>query len=394
MPSESDAVYRAEYLAASVLADADVAGTRAALADAARAGTLEAHIRQLAQNRYDEGYERGVHDADAAKILERLLAMQAGAGLLAHAAPARALAMVYWASSADADVRARWQRAAQSLARLTEVYGNRGARSQLAGELARAIARFVEREELAASFEASADEAAAYLVRELANPAPRFVTSGAAAGDRRRAPRRARRAQRARELRRKSAGARRRARRGARPRARVGRGRRRAPVDEARARGRVNRGRRRPRDAGARARDVVGRDRGRRRRPPRAPRAHHRRRDERAPRRADRAPRSLSHEAGSRVRAYRAVKSEIGDRERRRLRLDELKPRVMSTFVRNRLIDQVYLPLVGANLAKQLGAAGANKRTDQMGMLLLVFPPGYGETTSWSTSPRASASRS
>ncbi len=54
---------------------------------------------------------------------------------------------------------------------------------------------------------------------------------------------------------------------------------------------------------------------------------------------------------------------------------------MMSSFVRNQLIDQVYLPLVGANLAKQLGAAGAAKRTDQMGMLLLISPPGYGKTT-------------
>ena len=80
-------------------------------------------------------------------------------------------------------------------------------------------------------------------------------------------------------------------------------------------------------------------------------------------------------------RAHRNLRTEIGTRERKRLRIDELKPRVMSSFVRNRLIDQVYLPLVGANLAKQLGAAGANKRTDQMGMLLLVSPPGYGKTT-------------
>src|SRR6201999_2688051 len=48
---------------------------------------------------------------------------------------------------------------------------------------------------------------------------------------------------------------------------------------------------------------------------------------------------------------------------------------------RNRLIDEVYLPLVGANLAKQLGAAGEVKRTDLMGLLLLVSPPGYGKTT-------------
>ena len=49
--------------------------------------------------------------------------------------------------------------------------------------------------------------------------------------------------------------------------------------------------------------------------------------------------------------------------------------------MRNRLIDEVYLPLIGDNLAKQLGAAGDDKRTDLMGMLLLISPPGYGKTT-------------
>ncbi|MBK0402602.1 AAA family ATPase [Adhaeribacter sp. BT258] len=63
------------------------------------------------------------------------------------------------------------------------------------------------------------------------------------------------------------------------------------------------------------------------------------------------------------------------------LRLNEFKPRVLSSFVRNKLLDQVYLPLIGANLAKQIGSAGENKRTDLMGMLLLISPPGYGKTT-------------
>ncbi|MBJ6118113.1 DNA repair ATPase [Pontibacter sp. BT310] len=63
------------------------------------------------------------------------------------------------------------------------------------------------------------------------------------------------------------------------------------------------------------------------------------------------------------------------------LRLQEFKPRVLSSFVRNKLIDQVYLPLIGANLAKQMGTAGETKRTDLMGMLLLISPPGYGKTT-------------
>ncbi|MDR1171817.1 MAG: DNA repair ATPase, partial [Bacteroidales bacterium] len=63
------------------------------------------------------------------------------------------------------------------------------------------------------------------------------------------------------------------------------------------------------------------------------------------------------------------------------LKVNELKPRVLTSFVRNKLINEVYLPLIGANLAKQLGVAGENKRTARMGMLLLVSPPGYGKTT-------------
>ena len=66
---------------------------------------------------------------------------------------------------------------------------------------------------------------------------------------------------------------------------------------------------------------------------------------------------------------------------RSRLRLEEYRPRVMNAFVRNRLLDEVYLPLIGDNLARQLGATGDAKRVDQMGLLLLISPPGYGKTT-------------
>ncbi len=54
---------------------------------------------------------------------------------------------------------------------------------------------------------------------------------------------------------------------------------------------------------------------------------------------------------------------------------------MMSSFVRNKLINEVYLPIVGDNFAKQMGAAGDAKRTDLMGLLLLISPPGYGKTT-------------
>ncbi|MEO7299286.1 MAG: AAA family ATPase, partial [Verrucomicrobiota bacterium] len=78
---------------------------------------------------------------------------------------------------------------------------------------------------------------------------------------------------------------------------------------------------------------------------------------------------------------FQQIKQQLVEHERRALRLDEFKPRVLGSFVRNQLMDEVYLPLVGDNLAKQIGAAGAKKRTDLMGMLLLISPPGYGKTT-------------
>jgi MoxR-like ATPase len=63
------------------------------------------------------------------------------------------------------------------------------------------------------------------------------------------------------------------------------------------------------------------------------------------------------------------------------MKLESFNPKVMTSFVRNQLIDQVYLPLIGNNMAKQIGVVGDNKRTDLMGMLLLISPPGYGKTT-------------
>ncbi|HCN50540.1 MAG TPA: AAA family ATPase [Chryseobacterium sp.] len=69
------------------------------------------------------------------------------------------------------------------------------------------------------------------------------------------------------------------------------------------------------------------------------------------------------------------------DEKKKELKLDTFKPQILSSFVRNKLINDVYFPLIGANLAKQLGTVGTDKRTDRMGMLLLLSPPGYGKTT-------------
>lgn len=426
LPSESPAVYRGEYLAASVLAEAEAASgaapgalTLAKLREAARDGGLEAVLRQIAQERYDEGYERGVHDADAAKILEALLALRGGAGLLAVAAKVRSLAVLFWAAglpeasgaavgtpplptsipgvslaalqaqaqaqaaqqAQGAAARARWQRAAQSHARLAGVFGERGGRRQLVDEIGRELAAFVARERLTDQGLGEVQDiaaAAAYLVQELGATSPRFVQSSEAD-------------QLAELLRAELDGA----------------GARLTFDDDVRALAQT--------PAAAFALTAAWIDGVVARRPelaaaaveaaaalatPQLPRAtsaaavelkvtgllgrHPRIVDGTLMLRIDELLGRLDHfrtvEAPA-FRAYRAARAEIAARERRRLRVDELRPKVMSSFVRNRLIDQVYLPLVGANLAKQLGAAGASKRTDQMGLLLLVSPPGYGKTT-------------
>lgn len=78
---------------------------------------------------------------------------------------------------------------------------------------------------------------------------------------------------------------------------------------------------------------------------------------------------------------FQNIKKELIKEFKEKIHLDDYKPQVLTSFVRNQLIDKVYLPIIGDNLAKQIGDASENKRTDLMGLLLLLSPPGYGKTT-------------
>jgi hypothetical protein len=75
-------------------------------------------------------------------------------------------------------------------------------------------------------------------------------------------------------------------------------------------------------------------------------------------------------------RAFADSRRSLLAAHRTELDLDRLRPKVISSFVRNRLIDETYLPMVGDNIARQLGLNGAAQ-----GLLLLISPPGYGKTT-------------
>lgn len=80
-------------------------------------------------------------------------------------------------------------------------------------------------------------------------------------------------------------------------------------------------------------------------------------------------------------RRLQELKHQLLENRRRQMRLDQFRAQVMTAFVRNRLIDEAYLPVIGDNLAKQIGALGDGSRTDRSGLLLLISPPGYGKTT-------------
>ncbi|WP_312313390.1 DNA repair ATPase [Empedobacter brevis] len=80
-------------------------------------------------------------------------------------------------------------------------------------------------------------------------------------------------------------------------------------------------------------------------------------------------------------KAFQTLKEDISKIYQKDLKIAEFEPKVLTSFVRNKLINDVYFPLIGNNLAKQLGTAGESKRTARMGMLLLISPPGYGKTT-------------
>ncbi|MFD8718161.1 DNA repair ATPase [Streptomyces sp. NPDC059629] len=359
--SESPALYRAEYLAAALLPTA-TAGE-----------PLLDQVRRAAESAYDEGYERGVHDHDATVILGALLRLRAGAGLLEHPAEVRATAQLFWAHATTDDRRAAWQRRARSLALARAHFGPDGAApvtawSELAAELSEAVAAFTALAGLP-----PVPRAGEYLVAELADPHEGFATGPAVRtlldGFRHTDAAPALTADLAalgtdlpacRQLAAAWLGS----------YAAVhseGEG-----VPEAVAH-LCAPGLARYEIAGAVQETVDG-----------LLGVHPRVRDGRLTVRLDELPHRAQEFREERAPAFRAFQRRRADvlaAERARLRLDDHRPRPLAGFVRNQLIDRVYLPLVGDNLARQLGTLDPTGPADRSGLLLLLSPPGYGKTT-------------
>jgi hypothetical protein len=380
--SESDTVYRGEYLAVSILLDAEAERsglTLAALQQAAREERLSELVLAYTAERLDEGYERGVHDHDGALILASLLTQKQSAGLLAYTPAARAAAWLFL-GGLSGDERRLLERRARGAGRLKERLAAAAAQVALSAELAPEIA-----ERLAAAGLAEetprAPFAARYLVEELAAERPRFALSSGADALEKALTRMLGELGSTRDFSDDL--------RALEPHPRERLALVLAHLDailksaehqkllpfRLEAALRVSLGQalelQTARDAPlAVVSGLLG---------------AHRRVVSRALEIAldealERVGRFIVEEA-PRFRAFQKRRLEVALRERARLRSDEFAPGVLTAFVRNRLIDSVYLPLIGNNLAKQIGAAGDKKRTDLMGLLLLVSPPGYGKTT-------------
>ncbi|GAA4915241.1 MoxR-like ATPase [Stackebrandtia albiflava] len=376
--SETPEVYRAEHLATVVLAETDRAVLRqAALSDA----DLLSLVRDHAERRFDEGYQRGVHDHDAAAILRVVLRLEAGAGLLRYPPAERAAAALFWAYGTDDATRPVWSARSRSLAAARAVFGRAAAMTELADELAEAISAFHVSAGVPVEFDAGL--AGEYLCEELAADEPGFVTSDTARALWKRFHRRLGREGVA-EFRGHLA---------ALPDDVGGLATRRElvaawldafvsgedgdgpPMELPEAVALELLGERVERyDSAAELTGTVDELLG----------THPRVSGRSLPVRLDELlsrTRVFRRDRVPRFREFLRRRNALVAAERERLRVDEFQPKVMSAFVRNRLLDDVYLPLIGANLAKQMGAAGDAKRTDQSGMLLLISPPGYGKTT-------------
>ena len=375
--SESPGVYRAEYLAYLML---DAVGPEI---DAVAAGKeppgvdeLVPRVQEFMGSRYAEGYVKGVHDTDAARILRELIDLRATVALMRFPTRARALAVVFWHLWGDVDRRNLLTARCAGVGQMQQLFAGKDATAAYVNELADCISEFAA--ETGLFEEDLVEDAAAYLYCELAGDAM-FPVSKAAAKLRKDFEAHLRHNKFAKRF-----------------------------VKSCKA---VS--------SPAEARYHLCRDWITAFAAEHAPDDAREYADEAAASMLDTDGRPVADVDVSRVltgmvgshpriaggkchinychfmtrlrnharnvvplfEKYQDAKKAIITRHMEELHLEDFQPRVLTTFVRNQLIDKVYLPLVGDNLAKQIGTIGVDKRTDRQGLLMMISPPGYGKTT-------------
>ena len=393
--SESASLSRAEYLAGLMLQGSLAGDGELPWADLLKlvaAGPegqaqLLAHTRRFAAARYQEGYLKGVHDDDAARLLAALASMQSEAGLLAYGPTERALATLYWHHGRFAAEHESLQRRARAALQMQQLFGTRDALVRLEADTAETLTHFANEftpdllprgADHVEQLQTLVQQSAAYLVRQLASErgAESWVVSGAgedlAAALTRELDRGGRLQSWQHDLDAATPPERwRLARQWVRAYAQSHDTASLAWADDAAsvlvmptARQRVNA------TLDTALTGLLS--------------EHPRITDGQLALNLNDFWRRFLHHSTHDVPGFnqlQTVRHELIAQEKARLRLGQFQAKPLSSFVRNKLIDEVYLPMEGDNLAKQLGAAGDQARTDRMGLLLLISPPGYGKTT-------------
>ncbi|GAB3226091.1 DNA repair ATPase [Hymenobacter seoulensis] len=389
--SENQDVYRAEFLAWRILqaaqhpAPANPDAGRAAVLSVTELGHLSpaellAYVQQFMAARYQEGYLKGVHDHDAALLLTALVRLTRTADLLRYPADTRAAAALYWLRFADPNQRAHWERQLQGIGVLLQVFPDSQEFDELKTELQTAVDRFAEQTGLFTLGQVA--EAGDYLFHELTHTGT-FIIAAEAAELYQQFQKQLQERQATELFQQSVTGLQ------DQPAAQLPLIRqwlqaylRQAPAaatlsdfcnecavllltgsyDSARV-------------VHTPLRETLADFQG----------THSRLADDRTYQLnfPDFRRRLLHYDRATvaQYETFQEVKKQLLARAAADMRLEDFRPRVLTSFVRNRLIDQVYLPIIGANLAKQIGTAGEGKRTDLMGLLLLISPPGYGKTT-------------
>ncbi|CAK7058178.1 DNA repair ATPase [Saezia sanguinis] len=386
--SETPQLYRGEYLAAQILKAASQQQEGLSLnllkTQLAQPDVLGKTVRDFATPRYKEGYEKGIHDHDATLLLLQLLPLAESAGLLRYSPLPRALAGLFWQyTRANEEASALWIERARASKSIQLLFGRAQGITALRQEIAQSIQDWFDKTGLSYD-QPVAHEAADYLVQALAADRVEFTFS-----------KYGKQLQDALQLR--LQGERmwddfRQAlqRLGERPDAQWGQVENAlqglCQADETQnlnaIAGYIPEAivlflltedfplRFTETDLRFTVKDLMG--------------TH--------PRIENQQMHLSVDDFFARVRQhteiflpalnrYQLLRQNIITQERESLRLEEFKPRPLTSFVRNRLINDVYLPVIGDNLAKQMGTVGESKRSDLMGLLMLISPPGYGKTT-------------
>ncbi|MEX6501205.1 DNA repair ATPase [Pseudomonas zhanjiangensis] len=384
LESESPSLYRAEYLAGQVLGAAELNQEGLSLERLAPLLSLPQEltklIRDFAAPRYKEGYAKGIHDHDAAAILIQLLPLRTSAGLLCHGALPRAFACLFWDRQRGQANAGQWPERARTSRHIQQLFGRGEGLLQLQDEIVAAMQLFLAEQPLVLE-PAVIREAAEYLLQELSAERVAFTFSKYARQLLDGLKARLQTAHMWDDYQQALAHL------SKRPAAQWA-------LAENWLRGLCAEGEFAAlegyvaeavvlsllaEDFPKRVTEVdlrftVGELMGEH------PRIQQRQLvlvvDDFFARLRQHREQFLPG-----MQRYQALRQEVVSREREALRLAEFKPRPLSSFVRNKLINDVYLGVISDNLAKQMGTAGESKRTDLMGLLMLISPPGYGKTT-------------